>query len=330
MEVNIRHAARVDPSVTEPGKTPAERTPPPGHEDDVPADVFVGLYVDRIVELSIRDTQWTVDFYLWFNWIDDRLNPGDTFQVVNGEILSRQELDRISREGEHYALYRVTARITKHFDISRFPCNDHILTIRLEDTALQSYQLRYVPDVQGSAVSSRVAVPGYMIYRKGALVKPHSYKTPRGHPHLPEDFKATYSQFVYGIWIARPSLGFFLKVFQGTYAAVAIALIAFFVLPTNLDPRFGLGVGAFFAAIANTYVAASLLPDAGIITMTDMINGIAMATIFFSLVGSGISLYFYQTLEEQRVSYSFDRASFAVFAVGYVVVNIAIPVAAWM
>ena len=323
-----KHKARVDPNVTEAGKTTAEKSPPPGHENDIPLDVQVGLYVDRIVEISVRDTGWTVDFYIWFNWIDDNIHPGESFQIMDGTIESKEKLKETFEGGIHYALYRVTARITKFFDVSRFPCDDHLLTINIEDQGLQSYQLHYVPDITGSAISSRVKMPGYTIYNQTTTVKPHSYKTPRGDPALPVDFKATYSQFIFGIWAQRPDFGFYFKLFQGLFAAVAIALLAFFVKPADLDPRFGLGVGALFAAIANSYIASSLLPDSGTMTLTDMVNGIGMALIFLTLVESTISLYLYDRRGQEKLSQLLDRVSFAILASVYIIINIAIPLAA--
>ncbi len=49
----------------------------------------VGGYIDRISEFSVVDSSWKVDFFVWFNWDGEDLNPGETFKVVNGEILSR-------------------------------------------------------------------------------------------------------------------------------------------------------------------------------------------------------------------------------------------------
>jgi hypothetical protein len=320
-----RHKDRVDPNATEAGKTAAEKSPPPGHENDIPVDVRVGLYVDRIVEISVKETGWTVDFYLWFNWASDAIHPGENFQIVEGDIESKELLKETVENGNHYALYRVTARITKFFDVSRFPCDDHLLTISLEDQGLQSYQLRYIPDVAGSTISSRVKVPGYKIYDQTTTVKPHSYKTPRGDPALPTDFKATYSQFIFGIWLQRPDYGFYFKMFQGLFAAVAIATLAFFIKPTDVDPRFGLSVGAFFAAVANTYVVASLLPDSGAMTLTDMVNGIGMGVIFLTLLQSTISLYLYDRRGLEALSGLFDKVSFVVLAVVYIIINFAIP-----
>jgi hypothetical protein len=324
-----RHEARVNPDATEPGLTEAERTPPPGHEKDEPTKVHVGIYLDRIAEISVKQTTWTADFYIWFNWKGGDIKPGDNFQVVDGKIESKEKLKETAKGDAHYALYRVTARITKFFDVARFPADDHLLTLNIEDTASQSYELVYVPDVPGSSVSSRVKVPGYMIHKSGLVVRPHSYKTPRGDPHLPAEFRATYSQLIMGIWVTRPDLGFFLKMFLGLYVAVAISLLAFFIKPTDVDPRFGLGVGALFAAIANNYITSSYLPDTGIVTLTDMVNGTAIMTIFLTLLQSTISLYIFDIKENQGLSRRFDLVSFAILIVGYTAINVAIPLAAW-
>jgi hypothetical protein len=50
--------------------------------------------------------------------------------------------------------------------------------------------------------------------------------------------------------------------FQALFASVAIALIVFFIKPIHVDPRFGLGVGAFFAAVGNNIFVGSMLPPA--------------------------------------------------------------------
>lgn len=325
-----RHQARVDPKATEPGKTEAETTPPPGEEGRTPADVRVGIYVDRIVELSMKDSAWTADFYIWFNWSDDDLHPGETFQVVDGQIESRQRLEETSAGDQHYALYRATAKITKVFDTSRFPTDDHLLTINVEDTQRQSYELRFVADEENSAISSRVKTPGYRVYRTGAVVKPHSYKTTRGDPRLPAGFKSTYSQFIYGIWIARTDWGFYFKMFLALFAAVGISLLVFFIKPTDVDPRFGLGVGALFAAVANSYITSSLMPDSGILTLADLVNSVGIVMILLTIVESTISLHLYDRRGQEALSKLLDRVTLAILAVSYVAINIALPLSAAM
>jgi hypothetical protein len=320
------HRTRMDAVATEAGKTQADTTAIAGAKEAV--KVRVGLYVDRIVELSIKDSTWTVDFYIWFNWTGNDLTPGETFQVVNGQIESKEKLEEIARDRDHYALYRVVAKITKAFDAARFPTDDHLLTIHIEDKARQFQEVLLVPDAENSSISSRVSVPGYEIAGTELVSKPHSYKTTRGDPRLPAGFKSTYSQFVFGISIRRPDLGFFSKLFVALYIAVAIAMLAFFIKPTNVDPRFGLGVGGLFAAIANSYVTSSLVPDTGVLTLADMVNQVAIATILLTLLESTISLYILERLGAESLSRQFDRVSTVLFAVGYAALNIALPLVA--
>ncbi len=318
----VRHNARIDPLAVEPGRTAAETTLPPGAN---PRKVTVGLYMDEIASISIIDSTWSPVFYIWFRWTGDDLNPGETFKIVEGEITSREKLTEQVVNGEHYAMYLVRAQITKFFSADRFPVDDHLLTLMIEDGSLPWSELEYVPDTKNTNISSRVKMPGYLIQRTGLVMKPHTYKTTFGDPQMQPEQHATYSQLIYAIWNVRPGLGTYFKIFVGLFAAMLIALLPFFITPTQVDPRFGLGVGGFFGAVANTLIAASLVPDSGILTLMDMVNGIGMLAIFLTLVQSTISLYLYDTLGRTEVSRLFDRVSLVIFLVALVVINIVIP-----
>ncbi|NTW89095.1 MAG: hypothetical protein HGB26_08295 [Desulfobulbaceae bacterium] len=99
------------------------------------------------------------------------------------------------------------------------------MTINIEDKKWQSYQLRYVVDDENCEVSSRVKVPGYKIEKAQYVVKPHSYKSSRGNPELPAGYKATYSQFICGLWIKRPDYEYYIKMFLPLCAAVTVSLL---------------------------------------------------------------------------------------------------------
>jgi hypothetical protein len=90
------------------------------------------------------------------------------------------------------------------------------------------------------------------------------------------------------------------------WLSALVALLALFIKPTNVDPRFGLGVGAIFAAMANQYIVSAALPDSAIVTTADIIG---MATIVVILVGiaeSVGSLWLYEN-ERVRPSKRLDR-----------------------
>lgn len=320
-----RHNDRMDPDVGEGGTKPPPAALP---VEANPVRAHAGIYVDRIVNLSVKEARWTVDFYVWFRWRGEVADPGENFQIVDGWIQSREKVDEYTSGNEHYALYRVVARITKFFDVSRFPRDDHVLTINIENPASERHELLFVADNENSGVSSRVQIAGYSTYEWAVLEKPHAYSSTHGDPRLAAGSEKVQSQLRMGIWIERQGWGYYLKLFLPVFAAVAVAMLAFFIKPTYVDPRFGLGIGALFAVIANTYITSSLVPDTGVMTLTDIVNQVGVVTIVLSLVQSTISLYLYGRKGKEALSRLFDRVSFVIFFAGYVLINLALPWAA--
>ncbi len=318
----FRHEVVFDPSRAEPGKTKADARLVDLGREPKNLTVNAGIYVDRISEVSIKDSRWIVDFYVWFRWDDKNIRPGESFHMVNGKILNRELETSYDTEEEHYALYEVSAEITKAFDIARFPLDDHLLTIRFEDREKQFFDLRYVPDVVGSQVSSRVTIPGFEIYKSTIGEKIHSYKTRRGDARLPEKYKATYSQLIYGIWIKRSGWALYTKMLLGTLASVAVALIACFVSPEHADPRFALGIGGFFAAVASTYIMAQKVPESSVMGLSDYVTSFSLITILLTLLTSAMSVHIFNRLNQRALSQKLDRAALVILVVGYVLFNV--------
>ena len=320
-----RHAARIDPAADEPGVTAADRDLPPGA---TPTRVTAGVYVDRILQLSVKDVSWTVEFYLWFRWRGELPKSCEDFQVVDGSIDSKDKQADETIAGERYQRFRVVAKVTKFFDVSRFPLDDHLLTIAVELPGHVRQELLFVADRENTAVSSRVRVPAYEWRPATVLEKPHSYKTTRGDPRLPDGHMSTYSQLRAGIPIARSGWGMYFKLFQSLFVAVVLAHLSFFIRPTDVDPRFGLGVGALFAAVANAYVISSLVPDTGGLALADVLNAVGIGVILLTVVQSTASLYLYDRRGQQALSRAFDRVSFAVMLPSYALLNVALTWAA--
>jgi hypothetical protein len=291
--------------------------------------VRTGIYVDRISSIGFADAAWTVDFYLWFSWKGTGVEPGKHFQVVDGEISASSELNRYDSGDEHYELHKVSATFTKVFNVARFPADDHVLMIQVEDASQGVENLVYVADVEGSEVSSRVKIPGYKVEGATLVVKDHAYKTTRGDPRLASGFVATHSQLGYAISIGRPDWALFLKLFLTLYVAVAVSMLVFFIKPTDVDARFGLSVGALFAVMANAYVIQGSLPSASGLSMADLVTGMATLTVLLTLGQSTLALTMCHRGYEELAD-RFDRITFASLTAAFVIINVAIPLGATM
>jgi hypothetical protein len=109
--------------------------------------------------------------------------------------------------------------------------------------------------------------------------------------------------------------------FQSLFVAVAISLLPLFVRPTNLDPRFGLGVGALFAAVANVYVVGSFVPNTDYFALADIVNLLGIITILITLIESVVSLWVCETSDDPGLAQRLDHYSFWCIVIGYVVAN---------
>ena len=325
-EARIRHVERIEPGKSETGKTKAV------WDEDLlrassPVLVKTGIYIERIINLSIADASWFADFYIWFGWSDEKLSPGESFQIVDGELVDKKLIKENKKVKPYYQLYRVKVKMTKFFDTSRYPRDDHLLTLNIEDTKSQIYAQQYIPDDIGTAVSSRVKLQGYKVYRNQLVQKFHSYKTNRGDQQYTETAQETYSQLIYGIWVKRSGWGNYIKMFEGLFAAVAVGLLSFFIRTTTTN-RISLGVGSFFAAVAATYVATKSIPSIGILTLTDVITGISMLTIFLVIWHTIIATRLFELHQDEQMVHRFDMYGFVIFFISFVAVNASMVLAA--
>ena len=284
---------------------------------ETPDEVHVGVYVNRIYDLSLRDNRFMSDFYIWFRWQNKDLKPYETFEVANGRIESRETIYQDVVEGFQYAVVRVSATVTKFWDIRPFPLDNHEATLEIEDSQNEDFKLKYIADTANSTVSPDTQVPGWSIGSINNQVKIHEYKTNYGDISLPSGNSSSYSRYVFSVNLLRPGYGYFKKLFLSLFLATIISFLAFAIKPTDLDPRFGLGIGSVFAVAASQYVVASSLPDSNIMTMADALHILSITYIFLSLVESTISLKL-ATGSRPELSQKLDRICLVLFVGTYI------------
>ncbi|GIL40156.1 hypothetical protein [Roseiterribacter gracilis] len=305
-----------------------------GPADALPPGNFVpvttGLYLDGIETMSLRDSFWTPTFYIWFRWNGDKaLNPGGNFRLVDGSITRKDLQDEYyGADGNNYQRYRVSARITKFFNTTRVPRDGHQLNIYVEDSRFDATKLRYVVD-PATGISSRVQVSGYNVAHQAQQVaKAHAYKTTYGDPRVEGDGNRVFSMYSYGIDVARAGMGVYFKVFIGLFAGITLAFASFGLRASEMNPRFSMLAGSYFGAVANSYLAGSLIPSAGQFGLVEFVTFLGLFTIFFSLIATIVSIYIAAIKGDKELSRSFDMVTLTVAALGYIVVNIVLPLSA--
>lgn len=287
-----------------------------------PDKVHVGIYVNQINELNLKESFFVVDFYVWFRWSNDDIKPPfESFALVDGRIESKTEVVKKKLEGGvNYAYQRIVAKFTKFWDVTDYPFDHHLISVILEEEETESGGLTYVADAENSRASPRITLPGWRLARSEAKAGIGTYQSNFGDISLPPGRETTYSRVTMSMALERPGKTYLFKLFFGLWIAAAIAFLSFFIKPTNVDPRFGLGVGAIFAAIASEYVVTSSLPEVNLVTLADKLHVVAFAFIFVVLAQSTVSLWLFEKGHEAH-SKRLDRVfAFAVPAI-YVLTN---------
>jgi hypothetical protein len=314
--LNIEEA--INPDVVEMGLTPEDYLAPTTAEQ-----VTTGIYVDRIKSMNIKDNLWTVDFYIWFKWKGD-LNPSDSFQVVDGTVDPKDvQLIKNGTVGdENYALYKVSATITKKFDMNRFPVDDQFLTINIQDTVDQRDKLIFVPDKGESSVGNNVNIPGYGISQFNMTEKPFSYNSTLGDPTVTS---GVYSQLRTGIQVSREDNSVLFISLIGIFIAVLAALSSLTIM--TFQGRFSMEGASMFVLITSMVFISNLVPT-GFITVGHYVAAFGFFIVAMCLVESAISLHYFNK-GEKELARRLDLVTAPILAVGFIVVVTSMILAAW-
>lgn len=257
--------------------------------------VWVGAYLLRIHQIDLRDNYFTADFYLWFRWKGDDIHPYKTFSLVDAREQSRTEpVVNSLPDGSRYAYVRIVAQITKFWDLRKYPLDAHELDVKVEEDENEEDTVHYFADEENSGVDPNLSLmPGWQLVGVRSFVQAAVYKSNFGDVSLPRGHESRYSRFTLRMNLSRQNHLALLKFF-GVWVGVGISFVSFFVNPERIDSRFGVGVGAIFAAVASEYIVTQSLPDTNVITLADKLHLLAFVFIFASIVESTVSLWMFQ------------------------------------
>ncbi|MEO7150441.1 MAG: hypothetical protein ABIX46_01845 [Burkholderiaceae bacterium] len=259
-----------------------------------PAQVVVGSYVTKVQDVSFKDNKYALDFYLWFRWKAEGAladyKPLDSFELINGKIDNKSSVVEKKIGDLSYASVRVSATVSETWDLKQFPFDSHRLQVHLEDSAHGTDELVFVPDVKNSRLGDELNLAGWLLTDFKGVVSDKVYQSNYGDTSLPSDARSEYSRYSLSMDMDRTTFGTAWKLLSTVLAATAVAFVAFMVKPSDLDPRFGLGVGALFAVAASAFVVSSSVPDSGVMTIADEVHMVAIGFIFLSLLQSAFAL----------------------------------------
>lgn len=269
-----------------------------------PAKVIVGTYLNKVQEVSFRDSRFAIDFYIWFRWKAEGelkdYKPLESMEIINGRVDAKSSVVEKVIGGESYASARITATVFKTWGLDTFPFDHHQVRVHLEDSQYFAESLVFEPDRKNSRIGDELSLPGWRLTDFSLEATPKTYNTNYGDTSMATDAQSTYSRLSFGMTMWRDGWGTAVKLLSTVVFATLVAFVTFGIKPSDVDPRFGLGVGALFAVAASAFVVASTQPDSGVLTVADEMHIIAMGFIFASVVQSAFCLKWDEAGLEER------------------------------
>lgn len=109
--------------------------------------VYIGIDVNEISNLDIRNSRYTVDFYLWFRFQRDFDDDQISFvNAVNPIVLDPPIAVRKTDQSTTHT-YRVIADFTNEFGFQAYPFDQQMIRITLRHLNQSTNSLIYTPDV---------------------------------------------------------------------------------------------------------------------------------------------------------------------------------------
>lgn len=251
--------------------------------------VSVGMLMESVADVSVRDSTWVAQFLVWFRWEGDEWTPkeypGSTFFVGNGIVNSKQLVEEYHQDGVHYQQYRLIATIEKYFDTTRYPLDSHQLKVFIEDDRDIS-EVCYVADDEHSTLSPYLIIAGFDVISYDTGVYLNEYPNTLGHPTLEQkgfDGKKT-MEFVFITRVNRGGYGLFLKAFLSLLGILLWVCIGLYNCAYNETDAMGAISTGIFGVVSSMIVGMNLLSDARGSGLIEYINFFSLAMILLITV----------------------------------------------
>ena len=256
------------------------------------AAATVCLSFEKIYDINFRDNEYKIDF--WCRLAYPKENPFDfrnQLQIAEAKEMTITVADSSVDDANNIKLLlKIHSKMFHIWDAKGYPFDGQKLAVIIYSTGGDTSKFSFTTDGHGLHNSTRITLEnGWEVYCADTVLKAASFSVPFGESNY-------HSSVAFRLDIHRKySWGIFFKLFIGMYTAFLVAFLALFIdTKKHFEPRFGLMVGALFAAIANKYIVESILPESPYFNLVDRLHALTFFTITIAILLSVVALYLSQ------------------------------------
>lgn len=251
-------------------------------------EVKVGTYLLNIRKLDVGSGTWVVDFYVWFIWHGEKINPAG-FEIMNGacDFKDAPIYDTIEIEGKPYKwlAHRIIATMSNNLNFKSYPLDIQYLTIEIEDREQGVNKMKYRIVPEENNIDDLARIQGWEIKEKFNRVTTHTYNTSFGYEDG-SDAGLTYSRYVFGLTISRPRFSSLLKLILPLTIILSLSFLSFSLSPDKVSQRISLGISTVFTSVAFHINLTSAIPQVSYLTLADRLMISTYFILFTSLIST--------------------------------------------
>lgn len=298
------------------------------NNSSAPDTTKVGIFINSIDELNYDEGSFSANFTIWtlnnerqfkdyYRYLPMNSIDLDTL-IASPQLPDQTENIVIRHAGDtiFWDYYDMKGKFRHDFDVRTYPFETEELTMEFEGAMYYDHYVELSID-QAQSGTDTLKLDGWRISKMKVFSVDKTYPTNFGSPG--EKAGHVYSGFKVVIPIVREGWGLFWKLFIGVLVSFLIAFFSLRINITEADGRFGVCVGAIFAALANMYIVNSNLPLASKFTLMDGIHMVVIIVIVGLFYTSTVSLKYYKAdnlAKSQRIDYLAGWISLGVFGTG--------------
>ncbi len=284
--------------------------------------VTVGVFINDIQEIDLKQGSYQVDFYLWMRWRNPDIDPADTIELINPferwgtvtEMLFPQP--EVMPDGSFYQVIRYQGDFAAKLPLHDYPFDEQELTIELEDQVQSTSTLAYVLDKDPLTVDHEISVPGYVIGTPTIEVVTDPYLTTFGDVRLaaPEP----YSRIIVTIPVSRPWKTSIVSTILPILLVVVVAVLVFLLHPKYVEPRVGMAITALLTLVALEFTTAADLPYVEYLIMLDLLYLVSFVYVLVVLA-SVVATSWLMLKRQDDQALKLDRQLLLITTVAYLV-----------
>ena len=292
-----------------------------------PNEVTVGVYVNDIQQLDLQTHSYAMDFYIWLRWKNPDINPAAKLEYMNpfqlwGHIPTPlYEEPQTLPDGSKYMAIRYQGQFNSKLPLEKYPFDSQNLIVEFEDSSVGSRKQYFVPDENPVTMNPEMTLPGYILGKPTLTIASKPYPTNFGDTSLTAP--DPYSRVTVSVPVHRPAFTYAIKIILPIFLVVICAAFVFFIHPSFVEARVGMGITALLTLVALQLTTNSLLPEVDYLMMIDMLYFAAYIFVIASL-GQVVQTSWAAFRGDDDAAIRHDRRAFRYMALLYLVANAAI------